>query len=138
MFSLLFRNRWFAMGYVGITVASASLFVSQDGGADKLAETTKQVQVQRAMLSQPVIPSAAPRVEPSPSEPNPAILSNQASPAAALLRPLPGSNADPAHPQVGDVFINPLTGQRVRAMRPEDAAGYEPAFPEPQQTSPTP
>lgn len=125
MFTLLFRNRWFAVGYVVLTLVSASLFVGRNGGADKLAQTTKQLQAQRAMLSQgaatatatatATVPSTEPSTEPAGEVP--------------LLRAVPGSNADPANPQVGDVFINPVTGQRVRAVRREDAGEYQPAFP---------
>lgn len=121
MFTLLFRNRWFAVGYVVLTLVSASLFVGRNGGADKLAQTTKQLQAQRAMLSQGAatatvpLPSTEPSTEPAGEVP--------------LLRAVPGSNADPANPQVGDVFINPVTGQRVRAVRREDAGEYQPAFP---------
>jgi hypothetical protein len=119
MFALLFRNRWFAVGYVVLTLVSASLFVGRDGGADRLAQTTRQLKAQRAALSAP------------PPAPVPTVIT-VAAPTAAVpaLQAVAGSDADPAHPRVGDVFINPLTGQRVRAVRREDAAHYQPAFPD--------
>ncbi|MDB5723837.1 MAG: hypothetical protein JWQ16_591 [Novosphingobium sp.] len=120
MFRLLFRNRWFAVGYVALTLVSASLFVGHGGGVDELARTTKQLQVQRAMLSQP---SVAPVVR------LPAPHPNVGPTRETLLQSVPGSNADPANPQVGDVFVNPVTGQRVRAVKREDAGKYQPAFP---------
>ena len=124
MFSLLFRNRWFAVGYVALTIASASLFVGSDGGADKLAQTTKQLQAQRAAFSQ-----ASARLQAAPATPPPGRPSPAPTTTLPLLQALPGSNADPAHPKVGDVFINPVTGDRVRAVRREDAGKYQPAFP---------
>jgi DNA-binding transcriptional MocR family regulator len=144
MFSLLFRNRWFAIGYVALTLVSASLFVSQDGGADKLAQTTKQLQAQRAQFAQQALPSAPPPAAPSPPEQGPNVIANTAAPTAAaisdaaLLRPLPGSNADPARPKAGDEFINSVTGQRVRAIRLEDAEGYQRALSERQGAPVTP
>jgi hypothetical protein len=130
MFSLLFRNRWFAVGYVAVTLASVSLFVGRDGGADKLAQTTKQLQAQRAAYSEAAARlEAAPMTSPAPQP--------SAAPASELplLQALPGSNADPANPKIGDVFINPLTGDRVRAVRREDAGKYQPAFPDPVYSS---
>lgn len=121
MFTLLFRNRWFAVGYVVLTLVSASLFVGRNGGADKLAQTTKQLQAQRAMLSQGAATATVPLPSPEPSAETPD--------QVPLLRAVSGSHADPANPQVGDVFINPVTGQRVRAVRREDAGEYQPAFP---------
>jgi hypothetical protein len=130
MFSLLFRNRWFALGYVVLTLVSASLFVGHGGGADRLAQTTRQLRAQRAMysaanatsgkvpLSQPM---DAPAVPPSPS--------GEPASGLPLLQALPGSDADPANPKVGDVFIDSVTGQRVRAVRREDAGKYQPASP---------
>ena len=124
MFSLLFRNRWFAVGYVVLTLVSASLFVGQGGGAQQLAQTTKQLQAQRKMYSEAAVRPTAPTVMlPSPQP------SAEPTSAIPLLQALPGSNADPANPKIGDVFINPITGQRVRAVRREDAGKYQPAFP---------
>lgn len=124
MFSLLFRNRWFAVGYVVLTLVSVSLFVGQGGGAQQLARTTKQLQAQRAMYSKAAVrPTTTIVTLPSPQP--------SAEPTAAipLLQALPGSDADPANPKIGDVFVNPVTGQRVRAVRREDAGKYQPAFP---------
>ena len=124
MFSLLFRNRWFAVGYVALTLASASLFVGREGAADKLAQTAKQLQAQRTAYSE-----AAARLEAAPMTPPSRQPSAETPGGLPLLQALPGSNADPANPKIGDVFIYPLTGGRVRAVRREDAGKYEPAFP---------
>jgi hypothetical protein len=120
MFRLLFRNRWFAVGYVALTLVSASLFVGRGGGADELAQTMKQLQAQRAMLSHPSVAAVVRLPAPHPN----------AGPAReTLLQPVPGSTADQANPRVGDVFVNPVTGQRIRAVKREDAGKYQPAFP---------
>jgi hypothetical protein len=119
VFTLLFRNRWFALAWVGLTLASVSLFVGKDGGADRLTESAAQVRAQREMLERvanPELPSS-PGLDPS----------SEAEPP--LLRSIPGSAADPANPQAGDVFIDPATGRRIRAVRRDEAAGYPPAFP---------
>jgi hypothetical protein len=122
MFRLLFRNRWFAVGYVALTIVSASLFVGQGGGAQRLAQTTKQLQAQRKIYSEAAVRAAA---TPSPApQPTAALLVQ-----TPLLQALPGSSADPANPKIGDVFVNPVTGQRVRSVRREDAGKYQPAFP---------
>lgn len=125
MFSLLFRNRWFAVGYVVVTLISASVFVGQGGGAQQLAQTTRQLQAQRAAYSAEVVRPVVVKTAPPPS-PQPSL---EPAPEGPLLQALPGSNADPANPKIGDVFVNLVTGQRVRAVRREDAGKYQPAFP---------
>ncbi len=124
MFPSLFRNRWFAVGYVVLTLVSASLFVRQGGGAQQLAQTTRQLQAQRKMYTEASLRPPATVVAVLAPEPN---LERAAQ--TPLLRALPGSAADPTNPKIGDVFVNPLTGQRVRAVKREDAGKYQPAFP---------
>jgi hypothetical protein len=104
------------------------LFVGRDGGADKLAQTTKQLQAQRAMFSQASAPLSAAKVALPLQQPRQQP-SNEPVPELPLLEALPGSTADPAHPQLGDVFINPVTGQRFRVARREDAGKDQAAFP---------
>lgn len=104
MFSLLFRNRWFALGWVALTLLSASLFVGKDGGADMIARSTERIEEQRRALSAAPPPSAAP----------------DAAAEVPVLEALPGKPGDPASPQVGDVFVDPATGLRLRAVRRSD------------------
>ncbi len=121
MFSLLFRNRWFAVGWAVLTLASVSMFVGREGGADQLARSAEQLQTHRTLLSGAAAPIELPSRQMS-EEPGPL-------PPTPLLLPMAGSTADPENPRVGDVFVNPVTGQKVRAIRREDAARHRPEFP---------
>lgn len=106
MMSLLFRNRWFAAGWVALTLISVSVFAGKDGGADVIAQGAGQIRAQRSALKQDV---EAPPIVARSTEP--------AKPVMPKFEALPGSMADPANPQVGDVFVDPLTGRRMRAVR---------------------
>jgi hypothetical protein len=119
VFRLLFSNRWLALSWVALTTASVATFFAKDGGADRLAVAARQIHAQRSML------------EDAASESAHVVDLGEESPDAELteLQPLPGSSADPANPQPGDVFIDP-TGRRVRAVPRDEAAGLEPAFPD--------
>ena len=43
MYQLLFRSRWFALLWAGVTLASIGAFVSEGGGTDKLDDTAAQL-----------------------------------------------------------------------------------------------
>ena len=111
----MFRNRWLALLWVAVTAASASLFVGEDGGVERLTESARQIQAQRtALAAEPVsVPVEADPVEP-------------------VLPPLlpAGEGGDPANPQVGDVFIDPVSGNRVRVVGRSASAAYVPDSPE--------
>jgi hypothetical protein len=121
MFSLLFRNRWFAVGWVVLTLVSVTIFVGREGGAEHLVRSAEELQTQRALLSGAAAPIelTAPQMSEEPA-PRP----------TPLLLPVAGSTSDPANPRVGDVFVNPVTGQKVRVVRRENAAKYQAAFPD--------
>jgi hypothetical protein len=121
MFSLLFHNRWFAVGWAVLTLASVSIFVGRDGGAEQLARSAEQLRTYRTLLSSAAAPMELPSAQMS-EEPAPV-------PPAPLLLPVAGSSANQANPRVGDVFVNPVTGQKFRAVRRQDPARYRPAFP---------
>jgi hypothetical protein len=120
VFRLLFSNRWFALAWVALTTASVATFFAKDGGADRLAATAQQIHAQRSML-QAAASEPAHVVEVSDEPPAPETMG---------LQPLPGSSADPANPRPGDVFLDPATGRRVRAVSRDETAGLEPAFPD--------
>lgn len=112
MLSLLFRNRWFAVAWVALTLLSASIFAGRGGGAHQIEQSIRQVQAQHKEAERPV---AAPPVVIYASE--------AAKPPLPALRKIPGSNADPANPKPGDVFIDVATGQRVRAVKRSEYEG---------------
>jgi hypothetical protein len=112
MYSLLFRNRWFAVGWVALTLASVWTFASKDGGADRIGKSLEQFQTRREIIERPA-------VSPTVVVPR-ATAAKTVDPELLGLRPLPGSTADPAHPQAGDEFVNPVTGRRFRAIRRRD------------------
>lgn len=118
MFSLLFRNRWFAVGWAVLTLVSVTIFVGREGGAEHLVRSAEQLQTHRALLSGAAAPIELPAPQMSEEPPTP------------LLLPVAGSTSAPANPRVGDVFVNPVTGQKVRVVRREDAAKYQAAFPD--------
>lgn len=120
MFSLLFRHRRFALGWAALTLGAAAIFASEDGGAERLAESARQVRVQRQLLESPAVPQAPP----------PSLPDDPVEPDLPLLWAVPGSSADPANPKVGDVFVDPISGERVRAVRRADADAAVPAFPQ--------
>lgn len=122
MFSLLFRNRWFAVGWAVLTLVSVTIFVGREDGAEHLVRSAEQLQTHRALLSGAAAPIELPAPQMS-EEPAP-------RPPTPLLLPVAGSTSDPANPRVGDVFVNPVTGQKVRVVRREDAAKYQAAFPD--------
>lgn len=88
---------------------SVAVFASKDGGAGLIQSSAERIRAQRTALKTEI---EAPPVVARPTQP--------AKPAFQRLEVLPGSNADPANPQVGDVFVDPLTGQRMRAVRRSD------------------
>jgi hypothetical protein len=51
MYQLLFRSRWFALLWAGVTLASIGAFVSEGGGTDKLDDTAQDVREQRQMMA---------------------------------------------------------------------------------------
>lgn len=102
--SMLFRNRWFALLWLAMTVASASLFVGEDGGAAKLLDSAKQIRTQREQL-QNVLPVSSQLVESETSDFTQPVL-------------LPGGDldADPHNAKPGDVFIDAVSARRVRIV----------------------
>lgn len=121
MFSLLFRNRWFAVAWVVLMLVSVSIFAGKDGGAQQLAQSAKLVREQREAIERPVVPtpvSSLP-VSSSPALPQQVVIRAPDLQNAELsqLEPIPGSGADLADPRVGDVFVNPVTGHRMRVVR---------------------
>lgn len=126
MFSLLFRNRRFALAWAALILASVAIFAGEDGGAERLAESARQVRVQRHMLESPPAHQAPVRPAPPPSLPDVPIEADR-----PLLWAVPGSSADPANPQVGDVFFDPISGERVRAVSRRDAGSSAPVLPQP-------
>ncbi|MEO5586601.1 MAG: hypothetical protein ABIQ81_02795 [Novosphingobium sp.] len=122
MFSLLFRNRWAALGWAALTLASVAAFVSTGGGADMITRSIRQIETQRKILAVPPAPARAVMV---------------ARPEPLPLQPIPGQPGDPANPKLGDVFIDPVTGQRLRVVRRSatvpaaDAATYSSSAPSP-------
>lgn len=102
--SRLFRNRWFALLWMVTTIASASLFVSDEGGAAKLLDTAEQIRTQRQQL-QHLQRSSVQLVE-----------AEAEDAALPVLLPAGDLNADPHDPQPGDVFIDAVSGRRVRIV----------------------
>ncbi len=113
--SMLFRNRWFALLWLAMTLASASLFVGDDGGAAKLLDSAKQIRTQREQLQQ-IPPSSSRLVEAEAGD----------SPPPVLL-PAGDLDADPLNPKPGDVFIEAVSGRRVRIVGREASAAQVPA-----------
>lgn len=109
MLSLLFRNRWFAVAWLGTTLVSASIFVT-GGSVQAIKDSVRKMQAQRKEAERPVVAPPVVIHIPKPAEP--------AAPIG--FEALPGSSADPAQPKVGDVFVDPKTVQRVRAVRRSD------------------
>jgi hypothetical protein len=59
MYQLLFRNRWIALLWVGMTLASIGAFVSEGGGTDRLGDTAEDVREQRSMMADDTPPAFA-------------------------------------------------------------------------------
>lgn len=112
IYSLLFRNRWFALIWAGLTLLSVVAFAGKDGGATQIGQSIDQLKAKRAALAKDT--TAAPVIV------GPARVADRPRPAYSALEALPGSDADPRDPQVGEVFVNPVTSQRFRAVRGSD------------------
>lgn len=116
--SQLFRNRWFALLWMALTVASASFFVGEDGGAAKLLDSAEQIRTERQQLESAAL-----------SSPHESANEAEESPMPVLL-PADDLNADPLNPKPGDVFIEAVSGQRVRIVGPAVPAPAIPADPQ--------
>ena len=108
--SQLFRNRWLALLWLATTLFSASLFVGDDGGAEKLHDTAEQIRAQRQQLQ--AVPTPSSRM----------IQAEQDGTATPLLLPADDLDADPHNPKPGDVFIDAVSGRRVRIVARETSA----------------
>ena len=94
-----------------MTLASASVFVGDDGGAAKLIDTAEQIRTGRQQLDQ-AAQSTPTVIESEPEEPS-----------LPMLLPAGDLNADPRDPQPGDVFIDALSGRKVQIVAREGSAG---------------
>ena len=116
--SQLFRNRWFALLWLASTLASASLFVGDDGGAEKLRDTAEQIRAQRQQLQNASTHSSH------------VTEADSGDAAPPLLLPAGDLGADPNDPKPGDVFIDAVSGRRVRIVGRQSSAEPVAADPE--------
>lgn len=112
MFQLMFRKPWLLVLWVAGILFSVSNFVGEGGGVDQIATSAEQIRAQRASLSQPPAPVV------QAAEPD------LAAPALPPLLPADDPHADPHNPEVGDVFLDPVSGHRVRIVERTQSAGY--------------
>lgn len=75
MMQLIFRNRYAALAWVGLSLFSAALFVGDGGASEKLEDTAEQVRAQNAAMQ----PSPEPEAEAEPEE--------EGEPGKTVLRP---------------------------------------------------
>lgn len=64
MSQILFKNRWFAAIFAGITLVSVALFVDKDGQGRALVDMADDLRTQREALEKPTEP--VPVIESSP------------------------------------------------------------------------
>jgi hypothetical protein len=105
MMQVLFRNRFAALGWVGLSLLGAAAFVSDGGGRDQLDRTAAQIREQRAQAAQPV---PAHVIAPPEAEPQDDSLDE-----AGVIDPDP--EAEPTTFQDAD-------GKRYRVLSPAEAA----------------
>lgn len=98
---LIFRNRYAALIWVGLSLFGAAAFVGEGGGIEQVDQTAAQVRAQAEDLT--AVPS------PAPSE-------AEESPAAESDEPLAETEGD----EEGKVFTGP-DGRRYRVVSREDA-----------------
>jgi hypothetical protein len=108
--SLLFRNRWFALLYLAMTIASAAFFVGEQGGAALVRDSANQIRTERERLQNP-----------SPSTPH-VFEAEVDEGAMPMLLPGDDPKADPQNPKPGDEFIDAMSGERVKIVSREEAA----------------
>ncbi|MGH6787129.1 MAG: hypothetical protein ACREBO_09885 [Novosphingobium sp.] len=101
MIQLIFRNRYAALVWVGLSLFGAAAFVGEGGGAQQVDKTTAQVRAQAEELT------AAPTAEPSETA------EGQAAESEEALAESEGEGDD-------KVFTGP-DGRRYRVVSRDDA-----------------